>query len=62
MITTLDSLGWEKVLVNFPRSILPLAHNKICALTRSPTWLYHNVLGFDEGKFVMENATSWLSE
>ena len=62
MITTLDSLGWEKVVVNFPRSILPLAHNKICALTRSPTWLYHNVLGFNEGKFVMENATSWLSE
>jgi hypothetical protein len=62
MIARLDSLGWEKVVVNFPRSILPLAHNKICALTRSPRWLYHNLLGFNEGQFVMENATSWIVE
>lgn len=60
MIARLDSIGWEKVVVNFPRSILPLAHNKICALTRSPKWLYHKILGFDEGQFVMENATTWI--
>jgi hypothetical protein len=61
MIEKLDSVGWEKVVVNFPRSVLPLAHNKICALSRQPTWLYHRVLGFDEGAYVMENATSWLA-
>ena len=61
MIASLDSVGWEKVVVNFPRSVLPLAHNKICALSRQPTWLYHRVLGFDEGSYVMLNATSWLT-
>jgi hypothetical protein len=61
MIGNLDGLGWEKVIVNFP-GLLPIAHNKICALTREPKWLYENVLGFNAGKFVMEDASKWLSD
>jgi hypothetical protein len=61
MIHSLDSLGWEKVIVNFP-GILPLAHNKICALSRKPEWLYSGLLGFDEGQFVMNDAAEWLTQ
>jgi hypothetical protein len=65
----LDGLGWEKVIVNFYNSsesnlhaFVPLAHNKICALQREPQWFYGSLLGFDEGKFVMEDAASWLTQ
>ena len=57
----LDSVGWEKVVVNFA-GVLPIAHNKICALTRSPNWLYNDVLKFGEGQFVMVDAANWLVE
>lgn len=60
MIGGLNDLGWEKIIVNFP-GVLPIAHNKICALTRNPKWLYNNVLGFSSGQFVMVNASDWLS-
>lgn len=59
MIDCLDSLGWEKIVVNFP-GCLPLAHNQICALNRHPKWLFGNLLGFAAGEFVMDNACSWL--
>jgi hypothetical protein len=60
MMKSLDTVGWEKIIVNFP-GILPSAHNKICALSRKPEWLYSSVLGFDEGKFVMNDATEWIA-
>ena len=61
MIGSLNDLGWDKVIVNFS-GLLPIAHNKICALTREPKWLYDNILGFNVGQFVMQNASDWLSE
>ena len=62
MMTSLDSLGWEKYIVNFPTCrILPLAHNKLCALKRQPTWLFERLLNFNEGQFVMEHAAKWLT-
>lgn len=61
MIDQLDAIGWEKVLCIFP-SVIPLAHNKICALERSPPWLYSSFLGFDRGKEVMDHAAIWLAE
>ena len=61
MIGGLNGLGWDKIIVNFP-GLLPIAHNKICALTRKPKWLYDKVLGFSAGQFVMSNASDWLSE
>jgi len=59
MLTSLDSIGWSKVIVNFPGS-LPNAHNKICALSRYPQWFYDNVMGTSQGKMVMDNACEWL--
>ena len=59
IVSSLDATGWEKVIVNFA-GVYPLAHNKICALTRSPHWLYDELLGFKEGEFVMSNASEWL--
>ena len=61
MMGSLNDLGWDKVIVNFP-GIFPIAHNKICALSRQPKWLFNTVLGFNEGEFLMKNACSWLSE
>lgn len=61
MIDQLDRLGWDKVIVNFS-GVLPIAHNKICALSREPKWLYEDVLGFNAGQFVMKDASTWLSE
>jgi hypothetical protein len=61
----LDLCGWEKMIVNFNgffNTLLPLAHNKICALTKYPTWFYNGFLGFNEGKFVMDDAAEWLTE
>ena len=59
MIHSLDSCGWEKVIVNF-NTIIPIAHNKLCALTRSPRFIFENVLGFSEGRFVMDHAVEFL--
>lgn len=61
IIPALDQVGWEKVIVNFA-GIYPLAHNKLCALTRWPEWLHDDVLGFKEGVFVMQNASDWLHQ
>jgi Putative serine esterase (DUF676) len=60
MIGRLNDLGWDKVIVNFP-GVLPIAHNKICALSREPKWLYETVLGFNAGQFVMKDANEWLT-
>jgi hypothetical protein len=59
MIDELNGCDWEKVLVHFEGNI-PLAHNKICALTRDPTWLFDAVMGFNQGEFVMDHASDWL--
>ena len=61
MMRSLNGLGWDKVIVNFP-GMLPIAHNKICALSREPKWLFNDILGFNAGEFVMKDACSWLSE
>lgn len=53
----LDGLGWEKRIVHFP-GLLPIAHNKICALNRRVYWLLNAV--FAEGRFVMDDASAWL--
>ena len=60
IIAALDSVGWEKIIVNFP-GIYPLAHNQLCALTRWPAWLHEDLLGFKEGVYVMQNASDWLT-
>jgi hypothetical protein len=49
----LDSLGWEKVIVNFP-GVLPDAHNKIAALRNETRWQ----CGFS----IMRHAADWLTE
>lgn len=61
MIDQLDRLGWDKVIVSFS-GLLPLAHNKICALNREPKWLFGGFLGFNAGQFVMKDASTWLSD
>ena len=62
MRSNMNSLAWEKVVVYFPtRTPLALAHNKIAALTRTPKWLFAQVLGFSEGNFVMSEAAEWLA-
>jgi len=60
MIRSLDTVGWEKVLVNF-KSFFPIAHNKICALSRGPDFITQKLLGFAEGRFVMEEAAKFLT-
>lgn len=59
MIKSLDSLGWEKVIVNF-KGILPLAHNQIAALTKFTT-IIDGLLGFHEGRYLMRESTEWLT-
>ena len=53
----LDALGWEKRIVHFP-GLLPIAHNKICALNRRVYWILNDI--FAEGKFVMDDASAWI--
>ena len=60
MIKSLDLCGWEKIVVNF-KTIVPIAHNKLCALERKPDFLFQTLLGFSEGKFVMDNATDFIA-
>lgn len=54
MIRGLDACGWTKCIAHFDSS-LPLAHQKISALRRGPEWV-SDVLGFSEGKYVMNHA------
>lgn len=61
MMHSLNNLGWEKVIVNFP-GVLPMAHNMICALSREPKWFYEGMLGFNAGQFVMSDASTWLTQ
>jgi hypothetical protein len=58
MRQSLDRLGWEKFLVHF-KGFIPLAHNKIAALTKYSDTL-DALLGFTEGQFVMDAAAEWL--
>ncbi|KAJ1409507.1 putative serine esterase-domain-containing protein [Ochromonadaceae sp. CCMP2298] len=55
----LNSCGWEKFIVHF-RGFIPLAHNKIAALTKYTDTL-DALLGFTEGRFVMDAAAKWLT-
>lgn len=58
MISSLNSCGWEKIFVHFP-GVLPNAHNKICALQKYTPWI-DRMLGFEEGRFVMDEASEWF--
>lgn len=58
MINSLNSLGWEKVLVSFP-GLLPSAHNKIAAVTKYTPFI-DSLLGYSEGQFVMDHAVEWF--
>lgn len=60
MRTSLNALHWEKVFVHF-RGVIPLAHNKIAALTKSSAF-FDSLLGFPEGRFVMDHAFTYLSQ
>lgn len=55
MSAGLKTLSWHHVDVEFP-GVLPLAHNKICALSRSPVlrWL------FKDGEVVVEHQAGYL--
>jgi len=59
MIRSLDSCGWEKVIVNF-KTTLPIAHNKLAAVKKWPYFLTENILGFSEGKFVMDDLADFV--
>eukprot|EP01031_Cornospumella_fuschlensis_P029535 gene29535-35649_t len=60
MRRSLNSVGWEKVLVHFPGT-LPNAHNKICALNKYGS-VVDKLLGYPEGEFVMDHAAAWFAE
>jgi hypothetical protein len=62
MRQSLDSCGWEKVLVNFKAlfGLIPMAHNQIAAVTKFGT-LIDGILGFHEGRHVMRDAADWLT-
>jgi hypothetical protein len=59
----INQLGWDKVLVYFP-DVLPLAHNKICALEASDPFRHFMAVTLSkasEGRFVMDHLTRHLS-
>lgn len=58
MLHSLNSVGWEKVLVRFS-GVFPSAHNKICAMTRFSD-IIDEYFGFPEGRFVMDDAAEWI--
>eukprot|EP01040_Poterioochromonas_malhamensis_P004005 gene4005-4284_t len=59
MISSLNRLPWEKVLVRFSGT-LPNAHNKICAMTKFGKPI-DQVLGYDEGQYVIDHAVEWIT-
>ena len=64
MMASLDSLGWTKHVYYFPGTFpyYPLAHNKLAALRKTPSFLFNGILGFDEGEVVMNSLAQFLSE
>ncbi len=58
MRRSLDDLGWEKTIVNF-RGVFPMAHNQIAAVTKFTTEI-DRLLGFHDGRYLMDNAAKWL--
>ena len=58
MISSLNTIPWEKVLVRFPGTV-PTAHDKICAITKFSEEI-DRWLGFHEGRFVMDHAVDWF--
>lgn len=61
MRASLDGVGWEKTIVNFKGvlGVFPMAHNQIAAVTKFTTEI-DKLLGFHEGRFLMDNAAKWL--
>jgi len=51
----LRTVSWHHVDVEFP-GVVPMAHNKMCALQRDPVtaWL------FQDGEFVVEHQADYL--
>jgi hypothetical protein len=58
MIQGLNSMSWQKLLVRFP-GFWPDAHNKICAMTKYTPFI-DELLGFPQGRFVMDDAANWF--
>lgn len=54
----LESCSWEKVVVHL-HGILPLAHNKICAMTKSS--FVDSMMGHAEGRFVIDDVFDWFT-
>ncbi|CAM9730965.1 unnamed protein product, partial [Ascophyllum nodosum] len=55
MAAGLNSCGWEKVAVDFG-GVVPVSHNKICALSRSPL----TTALFRSGNKIMDHAADFL--
>jgi hypothetical protein len=60
MLAGLNSLQWEKFICHFPGS-LPIAHNKIAALRKTPEFLFVHMLGTVQGEIIMDHAAEWLT-
>jgi hypothetical protein len=60
MISGLNSVSWDKLLVRFPGRF-PNAHNKICAITKYSAFI-DGLLGYPEGRYVMDDATAWFTQ
>ena len=59
MRISLDSCGWEKVIVHF-KVFIPLAHNQIAALTKFSHYI-DKLFGFHDGRHIMDEAAVWLT-
>ena len=56
MASSLDGLGWSKVIVDFPKARLPLNHNRICALSRNEI----AKLVWQDGRRIMDDAAAYI--
>lgn len=61
MRDSLDSLGWEKTIVNFKTvlGVLPMAHNQIAAVTKFTSSI-DRWLGFHKGRYLIDDVAKWL--
>jgi hypothetical protein len=60
MRSRLNALGWEKVIVDFPGSLVS-SHNKLAAVRRDPEWFFDGMLGFHAGDPIMDHASEFLT-
>lgn len=60
MRSGLNSLGWDKYIVQFPGAVMS-THNKLAAVRRDPEWLFNGLLGFHAGDPIMDHAAAFLT-